>query len=56
MQLVAKFLRDESGATAIEYGLIATLIALAIIVGAGALGNALNAQFTTVGTTVNSAS
>ena len=55
MQLVAKFLRDESGATAIEYGLIATLIALAIIVGAGALGNALNDKFTTVGTTVNSA-
>ncbi|PZV37599.1 Flp family type IVb pilin [Mesorhizobium kowhaii] len=55
MQLVAKFLRDESGATAIEYGLIAALIALGIVVGAGSLGNALNAQFTSVGTTLNNA-
>ena len=46
----ARFVKDESGATAIEYGLIAALIALAIVVGAGALGNALNAQFTGIGT------
>ena len=37
--------KDESGATAIEYGLIAALIALAIMVGAGNLGNSLNNQF-----------
>jgi pilus assembly protein Flp/PilA len=43
--LIARFVKDESGATAIEYGLIAALIALAIMVGAGALGNALNAKF-----------
>jgi pilus assembly protein Flp/PilA len=44
-KLVARFVKDESGATAIEYGLIAALIAVAIIVGAGALGTALNDKF-----------
>ncbi len=44
-KLIARFAKDESGATAIEYGLIAALIALAIMVGAGALGNAINNQF-----------
>jgi pilus assembly protein Flp/PilA len=39
------FIRDEDGVTAIEYGLIATLVAVAIIVGAGALGTKLNAVF-----------
>ncbi|MER9295091.1 Flp family type IVb pilin [Mesorhizobium sp. M0621] len=53
-KIVYRFARDESGATAIEYGLIAALIALAIITGAGAVGNSLNGIFTTVGTTVNS--
>ena len=37
-KLVARFVKDESGATAIEYGLIAALIAVAIMVGARALG------------------
>ena len=50
--IVSRFMRDETGATAIEYGLIAALIALAIITGAGALGNAINAKFTTIGTRV----
>ncbi|ESY74287.1 Flp family type IVb pilin [Mesorhizobium sp. M0051] len=53
--LIARFVKDESGATAIEYGLIAALIALAIITGAGALGNSLNAKFTAIGTTLNTA-
>lgn len=44
-KLFAKFLKDESGATAIEYGLIAALIALAIVTGAGLLGGALDNQF-----------
>jgi pilus assembly protein Flp/PilA len=44
-KLFARFVKDESGATAIEYGLIAALIALAIMVGASSLGNALNNQF-----------
>ncbi|WOD16680.1 Flp family type IVb pilin [Paraburkholderia kirstenboschensis] len=39
------FIRDEDGVTAIEYGLIATLIALAIIVGVTAVGTNLNAKF-----------
>ena len=47
-KILARFAKDESGATAIEYGLIAALIALAIIVGAGALGNALNTKFTKI--------
>jgi len=51
--LIARFVKDESGATAIEYGLIAALIALAIIVGAGALGNAINDKFLKIGNTLN---
>jgi pilus assembly protein Flp/PilA len=43
--LFARFANDESGATAIEYGLIATLIAVAIIIGATALGGQLNTVF-----------
>ena len=45
LNLVNRFAKDESGATAIEYGLIATLIAVAIIAGASALGTKLNAVF-----------
>lgn len=52
-KLFARFVNDESGATAIEYGLIAALIALAIIVGAGALGNSLNAKFKNIATKLN---
>ena len=52
--LIARFVKDESGATAIEYGLIAALIARAIITGAGALGNAINGKFTLIGNTLNS--
>ena len=44
--IFARFVKDESGATAIEYGLIAALIALAIMVGAGLVGNALDDKFT----------
>ena len=54
-QLLARFVQDESGATAIEYGLIAALIALAIIVGAGSLGNALNNEFSGIATTLTNA-
>jgi pilus assembly protein Flp/PilA len=51
----ARFARNESGATAVEYGLIAALIGVVIIAGAGALGTALNQKFTDVGTTVTNA-
>ena len=44
-KLLVRFARDESGATAIEYGLIATLVGVAIIVGATALGSKLNGTF-----------
>ncbi len=43
--MLRRFLRDESGATAIEYSLIATLISLAIIGGASVLGNDLGNKF-----------
>jgi pilus assembly protein Flp/PilA len=43
-----RFLRDEEGVTAIEYGLIAALIAVVIIVGAGLVGTNLNTLFTDI--------
>jgi pilus assembly protein Flp/PilA len=43
--IVARFVKDESGATAIEYGLIAAGIALAIITVVNGLGTSLNAKF-----------
>lgn len=43
-----KFAKDESGATAIEYGLIAALIAVAIITVLGTVGTKLTATFTKV--------
>lgn len=48
--LVRTFLRDESGATAIEYGLIAALIAVAIIAGATSVGGNLATTFGNIGT------
>jgi pilus assembly protein Flp/PilA len=52
-KLFARFVKDESGATAIEYGLIAALIALAIIIGAGNLGTTLNEKFQGVADELN---
>jgi len=46
MRLLMKFLRDETGATAIEYGLIAAGISLAIIGVIDGLGTKLNTKFT----------
>ncbi len=46
MNTVARFVNDESGATAIEYGLIAALIAVGIILAATALGGSLSSLFT----------
>ena len=45
MQLIKKFLGDDSGATAIEYGLIAAGIALAIIVAVNTLGTTISNEF-----------
>ena len=50
MQGVNRFIRDEEGVTAIEYGLLAALIAVAIIVGAGLVGTQLNTLFTDIAT------
>jgi pilus assembly protein Flp/PilA len=47
MNQLMKFLRDEEGASAVEYGLIVGLIAIAIIVAATALGGGLDGLFTT---------
>jgi pilus assembly protein Flp/PilA len=48
--LLARFLKDQTGATAIEYGLIAAGISVAIITVVGTLGSALNTTFTSVAT------
>ena len=47
-KLISRFVRDESGATAIEYGLIAALIALVIITVLSTIGTDLNTKFTSV--------
>jgi pilus assembly protein Flp/PilA len=51
--LVSRFVKDESGATAIEYGLIAAGISVAIITVVTSLGGKLNATFTKVDTALN---
>jgi pilus assembly protein Flp/PilA len=48
-KFVTRFLKDESGATAIEYGLIAALIAVVIVTAVGVVGTKLNTVFTNVG-------
>jgi pilus assembly protein Flp/PilA len=50
--LFARFAKDESGATAIEYGLIAALISIAIISAAGTLGNNISATMSKVANAV----
>lgn len=56
MKNVMKFLSNKSGATAIEYGLIAALIAVAVIGGVTTLGQNANATFEKVGAEMTSAS
>jgi pilus assembly protein Flp/PilA len=46
--LVSRFVKDESGATAIEYGLIAAGIAIAIITAVNGVGTKLSANFNTI--------
>jgi len=50
--LIARFVKDESGATAIEYGLIAAGISLAIIAVVNGLGTNLNTKFSSVNTSL----
>jgi pilus assembly protein Flp/PilA len=51
-----QFAADQSGATSIEYALIAVLVAIAIIGSVTALGNSLKSIFTSVATALNTAS
>ena len=53
MNILSRFAKDESGATAIEYGLIAGLISVVIIGAVSAIGTKINAKFTTISTTLN---
>jgi pilus assembly protein Flp/PilA len=51
-KLLSKFLRDESGATAIEYCLIAVGISIVILVAVNGMGTTLNTSFTSVNTSL----
>jgi pilus assembly protein Flp/PilA len=52
---VKAFIADENGVTAIEYGLIAALVGVAIVGAVGLLGDQLNTTFTTVRTAMSAA-
>lgn len=53
--MVIKFIRDEQGATAIEYGLIAALIAVVIIGALTLLGTSISEKFSTIAASVSAA-
>jgi pilus assembly protein Flp/PilA len=55
MMLINRILKDEAGATAIEYGLMAALISVAAITAMGALGNSLSNTFNFVSNQMTSA-
>ncbi|MCH7692105.1 MAG: Flp family type IVb pilin [Proteobacteria bacterium] len=55
IDILKKFRKDESGATAIEYGLIAALVSVAAIGALTAMGNSLNQMFTTVSSALSAA-
>ena len=50
---IAAFINDENGATAIEYGLIAGLIAVVLITGVTSLGTKVSTQFTNISSKLN---
>lgn len=52
-KFVTRFMKDESGATAIEYGLIVALIAVVIITAVTTVGTNLSGKFTSVGTSIH---
>ena len=54
LKFIRKMLRDEAGPTAIEYGLIAALVAVVTIAGLTTLGSNLNKKFNAIATTVGS--
>ena len=51
-RLISTFLRDESGATAIEYCLIALGVSIVIVVAVNGMGSTLNNKFTSVNTSI----
>ena len=53
MSTIKRFIKDENGATAIEYGLIAALIAVVIIGALSTIGSNLNSSFARIGTSLN---
>ena len=55
IDMIKKFVSDESGATAIEYGLIAALVSVAAVVALGNLGTSLTTIYTSISGTLNSA-
>ena len=55
MNTIARFAKDESGATAIEYGLIAALVSIAIIAALQTLATNLNSTFSAVSTSLSAA-
>ncbi len=55
MNLLKRFLKDEAGVTALEYGLIAACVAVAIIVSVQALGTSISGAFTAVTTAMTGA-
>jgi len=50
--IIADFIKNESGATAIEYGLIAGLVSVALIAGASSMGNTINQKLNFISTKV----
>lgn len=54
--LLARFTMDNSGTTAIEYGLIAALIGVAIVAGASALGGTIDGLFSSMGNGIETSS
>ncbi|AQS62928.1 hypothetical protein AGRHK599_LOCUS2821 [Rhizobium rhizogenes] len=54
-KIFARFLKDESGATAIEYGLIAALISVAIVGGATTIGSQIKLLFENIGSEMTDA-
>ena len=56
LKVIRTFAKDESGATAIEYGLIAALVSVAAIGALTAMGNSLSTMFNTVSSALSTAS
>ncbi|MBM4295070.1 MAG: Flp family type IVb pilin [Deltaproteobacteria bacterium] len=54
MERIKRFFKDESGASAVEYGLLVALIAVVIIGAVTALGGAISGQFTAASTAIGS--